>query len=82
MYPPSEQIAGGPHGGGLDRRLGPHPTAAQDGHVLGVTLVVFGLTAMAGLPVEGMAEDEREAEEGASISINPLERTCHIAARR
>ena len=63
----AEPIAGGPHGGGRDSGLGQQTTAAQDGNVLGVNRVVCGLTAIASLHGEGMAEDARDTFGGAPI---------------
>jgi hypothetical protein len=64
-HAPPAQIARGSHGGGIDRGLGPHPTAAQDGNCLGVNLVMCGLTARDRLHGEGLAADERDAVGGA-----------------
>jgi len=67
MHATPSPITGGPHGSGIDICLGQHPTAEQDGNFLGVNRVVFGLTAMDGLHVAGMAEDERDPFGGAQI---------------
>ena len=53
--------------GGIDIRLREHAAAEQDGNLLGVDLVVFGLAAMDGLHGEGMTEDERDPFIGAEV---------------
>jgi hypothetical protein len=57
--PAPEQVPGGAHRGGIARGLGEHPTAEQDGNLVGVDLVFCGLAAVDGLHVEGVAEDKR-----------------------
>ena len=54
-----EPITGGPHLCGIDLGLGPHAPAPEHRHVLGIDVVVFGLTAVEGLPRQGMPEDTR-----------------------
>ena len=66
-HPAPEQVAGGPHLGGIDIRLWAHATTEQDGDFVGIARVVFGLPAMDGLHREGMTEDERDACIGAEV---------------
>ena len=62
-----EEVAGGAHLGGIDVRLREHAAAEQDGNLLRVDLVIFGLAAMDGLHGEGMTEDERDLFIGAEV---------------
>jgi hypothetical protein len=61
MHAASPQIAGRPHLGRIHRGLREHAATEQDGDLLRVDFVVFGLPTMDGLHVQGMAEDERDA---------------------
>jgi hypothetical protein len=56
-----EESSRGPPLGGVPIGLGPHAATQESGHVMGVDRVVFGLTPMDRLHVQGMAEDERDA---------------------
>ena len=53
--------------GGIDVGLREHAAAEQDGDLVGVDLVVFGLAAVDGLHVEGVAQDEGDAFLGAEV---------------
>src|SRR6266581_2813018 len=61
MHPPPQEVAGGPHGGGIHVGLREHAAAAQHRHLLGVDGVVFGLAAVDGFHREGVAQDKRNA---------------------
>ena len=67
MHAAPEQVAGGPHRGGIDIGLREHAATEQGGNLLGIDLVVFGLTAMDGLHGEGMTEDKRDAFVGTEV---------------
>ena len=57
---PPEEVPGGAHRGGRDRRLGEPPAPPEDRHVLGVELLVLRLAAVEGLQRQGRPEDTRE----------------------
>jgi hypothetical protein len=57
----SQQIAGRPHLGRIHLGVREHAATEQDGDLVRVDRVVFGLPPMDGLHVQGMAEDERDA---------------------
>jgi hypothetical protein len=59
--PAAEQVAGGPHLGGVDVVLVQQSGAEEEGDLLGVDLVVLGLGAVDGPHVQGMAQDEGDA---------------------
>ena len=61
MHTASQQVSGCPHLGRIDIGLWAHAATEQDGNLVRVDLVVFGLTTMDRLQVQGMAEDERDA---------------------
>jgi hypothetical protein len=56
-----EQVAGGTHLGWIDISLWQHATAQQGGNLLGIDLVLFGLTAVDGFHLEGVSQDEGNA---------------------
>ena len=58
MQPAPEQVAGGPHRGGIDIGLGEHAPTQEHGNFLRIDAVVFGFAAMDGFHVQGMPEDE------------------------
>lgn len=58
VEPPSKQIPSGAHLGGIDVGERDVPTPQQGRDLEGVDLVVLGLTAVYGLHIEGMAQDE------------------------
>jgi hypothetical protein len=58
----AQQVAGGAPRARIDRRWREHPAAPQHGDFMGVDRVVFGLAAMDGLHIQGMAADNREAQ--------------------
>ena len=55
------QVTGGAYGGGIARGLREQAATEHDGHLWRVDRVVFGLTAVDRLHVEGMPEDKRAA---------------------
>jgi hypothetical protein len=59
LQPPPEEIAGRPPRGGRHRGLREPPTTAQDGNLVRVDLVVFGLATMDRLHRERVAEHKR-----------------------
>jgi hypothetical protein len=61
MHAASQQIAGRPQLGRRHIGVREHAATEQDGDLVRVDRVVFGLPTMDGLHVQGMAEDEREA---------------------
>ena len=67
MHPPPEQVTGRPHLGGIDVGLREHAAAQQHGNLLGIDLVVFGLAAVDGFHIEGMAEDKGNAFLGTEV---------------
>ena len=56
-----EEIARGPHRGGVPLGLGQHAATPEYGHGMGVELVVCGLAPRDRRHVQGMAEDQRDA---------------------
>jgi hypothetical protein len=64
----AQQVAAGTHLARIDRRLREPPAAPQHGDFLGVDRVVFGLAALAGLYLEGIAEDKGEALVSTEVS--------------
>jgi len=76
----AEQRTGGAPRGGRAIGVGPPPTPPPHGDVLGLALVVFGVTAMAGLHGEGLPEDAGQALVGTQVSPPvPGEETCDTA---
>jgi hypothetical protein len=67
MHAPPEQVARGAPLGRIDVGLREHTTAEYCGNLVRVDLVVFGLTAMDGLPVERMAEHTSDPFLGAEV---------------
>ena len=61
MHAAPEEISRGPHLGGVHIGLGQHAATQEYGNFMGVDRVVFGLTPMDRLHVQGMAEDNRDA---------------------
>ena len=61
VQPPTDQIARGPHGRGVDIRLRQHASTRQDGDLVGVNPVVLGLAPVDGLHRQRVAEHERDA---------------------
>jgi hypothetical protein len=59
--PPPEQVTGGPHVCGRDRRLGQHAAAQQRRNLWGSALVVFGLAPVDGFHGERMPEPQGDA---------------------
>ena len=57
----AQQVAGGAPLARIDLRRWEHAAAQEHGDCMGVDRVSFGLAAMDGLPLEGMAEDHRDA---------------------
>jgi hypothetical protein len=67
VEPAAQQVAGGPHLGGIDVRLGEHPAAQQDRDLVGVDPVVLGLAAVDRLHIEGVTQDEPDTFGGAQV---------------
>jgi hypothetical protein len=67
MHPAAKQVAGGPHGSGIDIGLWEHTAAPQRRNLLRIDRVVFGLTAMDGLHIKGMPEDKRDTFRGTEV---------------
>lgn len=57
MRAASEQIAGGTHRRGINIGWWEHAAAQQGRNLVGIDLVVVGLTAMNRLPIQGMPQD-------------------------
>jgi hypothetical protein len=62
-----EQVAGGPHLGGIDVGLREHPATQQNGDVLGVDRVVFGLAAVDRFHIQRRPEDTGHLCLGAEV---------------
>ena len=67
MHAAAEQVTGSAHVGGIDIGLREHAAAQQRRNLLRIDLVVFGLTAMDSLHIEGMTEDERDTFVGTEV---------------
>jgi hypothetical protein len=65
--PTTEQVAGGPHTLGIDVADGNGAGAQEHGDLVGVDLVVLRLSAVDGLHVERMADDEGDVMLGAEV---------------
>ena len=67
MHSPPEQVARGPHLGGIDVRLRQHAPPQQHRNFLGVDRVVFGLAAVDGFPIQRVPEDKRYPFAGTQV---------------
>jgi hypothetical protein len=63
----AEQIARGPHAAGVDIGHGEGTAPQEGGDLVGVDLVVLGLTPVDGFHVERMAQDEGDAFLGTEV---------------
>ena len=66
-HPAPEEVAGGPHGGRIDRGLREHAAAQKRRNLVGIDRVIFRLTAMDRLHGEGMTEDKRNSLAGTQV---------------
>jgi len=77
----SEQVAGGPHRGGLDIGLGVPPATESHRNLLRVDLLFGGCTAVDRVHLEGVAEDTGNLFLGAEVG-EPGPRSSCLRPRR
>jgi len=65
--PAAEQVSCGPHAPGIDIGRGEGAGAQEHSDLVGVDLVVLGLTPMDGLHVEGVSQDEFDVLLGTEV---------------
>jgi len=64
----SQEISSGPHIGRIDEGLAQHASSQQGGYLMGIDLVVLGLSSVDGFHVQSMPQDEGDVFLGAEVS--------------